>query len=53
MSQTLADVMIGIVTVIYLIAAILYLFNSRYGIGIAYLFYAFANVGLILASKGI
>ncbi len=42
-----------VVTILYLMAGIVFFLNQNYGLGIAYLCYAGANVGMALTTLNI
>jgi hypothetical protein len=48
----MAEYLTGGVGVIYIIVGLIYLWTGKYGLGVAFISYALANVGLILAAKG-
>jgi len=43
----------AIVAVIYAITAVWHFFNQQYGLSLMWVSYAIANVGLILAGRGV
>jgi hypothetical protein len=49
----MAEYLTGGVAIIYIIVGVIYLYTGKYGLGIAFIAYALANVGLILAAKGL
>lgn len=49
----MSNYIVGIVTVLYIISAVGYCMDNKYGLGLAFFAYALANVGLILAAKGL
>lgn len=48
-----ATIVVNLAAGLYLIASVAYYYNNQYGMALAFLCYAIANIGLALAGRGI